>query len=109
MENYNRISFNVDGTLKVKVYCVMFKEGDFFVSILPSLKLTARSRKSFEDSSKQLDDIVNVFIKINSNRDKLHKELSRLGWANNMPPKDIIIPTNILPFKPAFQEMEYAL
>jgi hypothetical protein len=101
------------GEIMVEVEVVTFKEGKFYMSLIPSLDLYAQSKISKIDSAKELHDALALFFKIHTKKGNLDERLINLGWKKRdhkiVPPLNTQIPTTLLSFNPQRAVMDIAI
>jgi hypothetical protein len=86
-----------DGKIHVHLNCIVFKDNDLFIGIIPTLKLTAHSSNK-EDLQIRLEDAIKKFFNFYKKKGEVvfKKELKRLGWGeNNQPPSTVSLPTQV--------------
>jgi len=57
----------------------IFREGKYFVAYSPALDLSTAG-KTFEESKKRFNEVVQIFFEEISKKGKLEETLSNLGW-----------------------------
>lgn len=97
----NSIKTLTNGKVKANILCIAGKEGNLFVAVAPSLKLTSNSKTSVEDAKKNLKVAMRWFFDHYNTKSLLNKELKRLGWNNDKDPQ-----TAIMPIAPLDQTLE---
>ena len=105
----NTIEISSEGKLKANIFCIAGKEGDFFIAIAPSLKLSANSKESQEQAKVNLKEALDWFFKYYNTEESLDKELKRLGWKDHSEPDFSNVPMSLLENKPEmYREEVYA-
>lgn len=103
----NSIALTKDGSLRIKLLIVIGKDDDFYIALVPSLKLSARSKKSKSEAETDLKKIIDNFFKYYSNQADLESELLRLGWDGIQEPDTLTLPRNLMQNKHQIEEVEY--
>jgi hypothetical protein len=85
-----------NGKLKMKLQFLLLEENNRYIAIVPSLKLSANSKESKEKSIELLIANIKKFCKFYNTKDKLHKELSRIGWEGSLEPDHLHISSESL-------------
>jgi len=96
--------------LNVSLNCSVFKSDEYFIGIIPALKVTSKSAVSEEDALKQMKTILLKYFSFYSKSELLFQaELNRLGWVEMSPPINLSVPYDMLLANKKFRKLDFTL